>query len=174
MKKISLIVTTFRGQETIAISELRDLLVYLGDANPEVEMTKVSGLITASTSLDPLDVIEKVRSILSSEPWRISSLLRFIPIEETVPTRIEEIVNTVERLSKKIPEGASFRITVEKRHTSLSSKEIIKATAEKVDRRVDLENPDYIVLVEILGGVTGVSVIKPNQIISTMKKESIN
>lgn len=174
LKKINLIVTTFRGQESVAVSELRDLLTYLGDPSAEVEMTKISGLITASSSLDPFYIVEKVREILASEPWRISSLLRFIPIEETVPTKIEDIVNTVERLAKKIPEDSSFRITIEKRHTSLSSQEIIKATAEKISRRVDLENPDYIVLIEIIGGVTGISVIKPHHIVSTMKKETVS
>lgn len=171
MKKFNLIVTTFRGQETVAVSELRDILNYLGDPAPEIEITKISGLITASTTLDPFYVIEKVREILSSEPWRISSLLRFIPIEEVVPTKIEDIVEAVGKLASKIPEESSFRITVEKRHTSLSSQDIIRASAEKVQRKVDLENPDYIVLIEVLGGVTGVSVIKPDQIVSSMKQE---
>lgn len=171
MRRFNLIVTTFRRQETIAVSELRDLLGYLGDKEAEVEMTKISGLITASTSLDPFYVIEKVSEILSNEPWRISSLLRFIPVEEVVPTRMEDIVEAASKLSRKIPEESSFRITVEKRHTSLSSQDIIKAVAEKIHRRVDLKNPDYIVLIEVLGGVTGVSVIRPQQVISSMKQE---
>ncbi|MEM1676304.1 MAG: THUMP domain-containing protein [Nitrososphaerota archaeon] len=101
----------------------------------------------------------------------MGSLLRFIPIEDVVPSRIEDIAESVEKLASKIPEDASFRITVEKRHTSLSSQEIIKASAEKVQRRVDLKNPDYIVLIEVIGGVTGISVLKPSQILSTTKFE---
>ncbi|MEM3620127.1 MAG: THUMP domain-containing protein [Nitrososphaerota archaeon] len=170
MRRINLIVTTFRGQEIVAVSELKDLLRYLGDVEPEVEMTKISGLITASTSLDPFYVIEKAREIISNEPWRISTLLRFIPIEEVTSTRIEDIKEVAARLSAKIPEESSFRITVEKRHTSLSSQDIIKAVAEKINRRVSLKNPDYIVLIEILGGVTGISVIRPDQIVSSMKQ----
>ncbi|MEM1583675.1 MAG: THUMP domain-containing protein [Nitrososphaerota archaeon] len=170
MRRINLIVTTFRGQEIVAVSELKDLLRYLGDVEPEVEMTKISGLITASTSLDPFYVIEKAREIISNEPWRISTLLRFIPIEEVTSTRIEDIKEVAARLSAKIPEESSFRITVEKRHTSLSSQDIIKAVAEKINRRVNLKNPDYIVLIEILGGVTGISVIRPDQIVSSMKQ----
>jgi len=170
LRRINLIVTTFRGQEIVAVSELKDLLRYLGDVEPEVEMTKISGLITASTSLDPFYVIEKAREIISNEPWRISTLLRFIPIEEVTSTRIEDIKEVAARLSAKIPEESSFRITVEKRHTSLSSQDIIKAVAEKINRRVNLKNPDYIVLIEILGGVTGISVIRPDQIVSSMKQ----
>ncbi|MEM4466003.1 MAG: THUMP domain-containing protein [Nitrososphaerota archaeon] len=171
MRKFNLLVTTFRGQEVVASSEIRDLLNYLGDSSPEVEITKVSGLLTVKTSLDPFHVIERVGEILSTEPWRVGSLLRFIPIEDVVPSRIEDIAESVEKLASKIPEDASFRITVEKRHTSLSSQDIIKASAEKVQRRVDLKNPDYIVLIEVIGGVTGISVLKPSQILSTTKFE---
>ncbi|MEM1776101.1 MAG: RNA methyltransferase, partial [Nitrososphaerota archaeon] len=68
MRKFNLLVTTFRGQEVVASSEIRDLLNYLGDSSPEVEITKVSGLLTVKTSLDPFHVIERVGEILSTEP----------------------------------------------------------------------------------------------------------
>ncbi len=154
----------------MAASELRELLTYLGDPSPEVSMTRITGLITAYTSLNPFQVIERVEEILGEEPWRISSLLRFIPIERVVEAKPEKIAEAVEELASKIPETASFRVTVEKRHTNLSSRELIEAAASKVDRRVNLENPDWVVLVEVLGGVAGVSVIKPEQILSTTKR----
>lgn len=169
MERFNLIVTTFRGQENVAAIELEDLLKSLGDEDPEISITKVAGLLTARTNLDPFKVIEEVRRILADEPWRISSLLRFIPIERVVEAKPERIAEIVEKLSSKIPEDAKFRVTVEKRHTSLSSRELIEAAASKVDRKVDLENPDWIVLIEVLGGVAGVSVLKPSQILSARK-----
>lgn len=170
MKRFNLIVTTFRGQEAVAASELRELLTHLGDPSPEVSMTRVTGLITAYTSLDPFQVIKRVEEILGEEPWRVSALLRFIPIERVIEARPEKIAEAVEELASKIPEDASFRVTVEKRHTSLSSRELIEAAASKVDRKVNLENPDWVVLVEVLGGVAGISVIRPDQILSTAKR----
>jgi len=169
MERFNLIVTTFRGQENVAAIELEDLLKSLGDESPEITITKVAGLLTARTSLDPFKVVEEVKKILAEEPWRISSLLRFIPIEHVVEAKPEKIAEAVEKLSSKIPEEAKFRVTVEKRHTSLSSRELIEAAASRVDRKVDLENPDWIVLIEVLGGVAGVSVLKPDQILSTKR-----
>jgi len=58
---------------------------------------------------------------------------------------------------------------VEKRHTQLSSREIIEAVASRIERKVRLENPDWIVLVEVLGGLTGISVVRPDQILSLVK-----
>ena len=169
MRKFNLIVTAPRGRENLAAIELEDLLRSLGDEAPEVSVTSVAGLLTAKTNLSPLDVIEKVKKIMEEEPWRIGSLMRMIPVEEVVESNVEEISKAVEKLASKIPEDARFRITIEKRHTSLSSAEIIENAAKNIDRKVDLKNPDWVVLIEIVGGLTGISVIKPDQILSLTK-----
>jgi len=169
VRRFNLIVTTARGMENLAAVELEDLLRFLGDREPQVSMTSISGLLTARTSLDPFEVIERVRVIAEEEPWRVGSLMRIIPIEEVVESNLEMIAEAVKRVSSKIPEGQSFRITIEKRHTSLSSSEIIEAAAKNVDRRVDLKNPDWIVLIEVVGAYTGISVLRPEQILSLAK-----
>jgi len=43
--------------------------------------------------------------------------------------------------------------------------------AANIERRVDLENPDKIVLVEIVGKFTGISVMKPGDFFSVMKEK---
>lgn len=169
VKRFNLIVTTARGMENLAAIELEDLLRFLGDNEPQVSMTSISGLLTAKTNLDPFEVIEKVKAIAEEEPWRVGSLMRMIPIEEVVESNLEMIAEAVGRVASKIPADQSFRITIEKRHTSLSSSEIIEATAKNVDRRVDLKNPDWIVLIEVVGAYTGISVLKPDQILSLAK-----
>jgi tRNA acetyltransferase TAN1 len=57
---------------------------------------------------------------------------------------------------------------VERRHTLLGSSDIIAAIAKEIDNKVDLEDPEWVILVEIIGGLTGVSVLKPNQIFSSV------
>ncbi|MDH5494629.1 MAG: THUMP domain-containing protein, partial [Candidatus Bathyarchaeota archaeon] len=75
------------------------------------------------------------------------------------------------QLAAQIKENETFRVTVEKRFTHMSSKDIIEAAAANIDRKVDLINPNKIVLVEVVGGFTGVSVLKPSDIISIMKEK---
>ena len=172
VEKFNLIVTSLRGQEPVAASELSDLLREFGDPEPVVTTTKIAGLLTARTSLNPFEVISRLREVLEKEPWKVGYIMRVIPVEEVVETRPEKIAEAVERLAPKIPEDATYRVTVEKRHTQLSTKEIIEAAASKVDRKVSLENPEWIVLVEVVGGATGVAVIKPDQIVSTTKQQT--
>ncbi len=142
---------------------------FLGDESPQISTTSVAGLITAKTSLDPFEVVERVKKIMEEEPWRIGSLMRIIPVEEVVDSNVDEIARAVEKLASKIPEDQSFRITIEKRHTQLASSEIIEAAAKNVERKVDLKNPDWIVLIEIIGAYAGVSVLRPSQILSLAK-----
>ena len=63
----------------------------------------------------------------------------------------------------------TYRITIEKRGSDLSSKEVIDSIAKNIQNKVSLEKFDWNVIVEILGGTTGTSVLKENDIVSTLK-----
>ncbi len=85
-------------------------------------------------------------------------------------TDLREIERTAVELASKIKENESFRVTVEKRFTDTSTKDMIEAAAASIERKVDLRNPDKIILVEVVGGLTGISIIKPEQILAVMKE----
>ncbi|MCP8308526.1 MAG: THUMP domain-containing protein [archaeon] len=165
----NLIATTHRGLEHEASSELFALLTQIGDEAPDVMRTRILGLLVAKTNLQPIKVIEELRKIIMEDPLRIRYLLRLIPIDAVVDTDIEKIVDAVSSLALRIEKNNTFRVTVEKRRTSLSSSDIIHSVANIIDRSVNLENPDWIILIEIIGRFTGVSVIKPNQILNVIK-----
>lgn len=169
VRVFNLIATTPRGQEVLGVASLSSLLAELGDRDARVEITRVQGVLTAHTALDPFHVVELIREIVSREPYKAAGLMRLIPVEEVTATALEEIASSAERLKSKIPPEASYKVVVEKRHTQLSSRSVIEAVAARIDRRVDLENPDWIVLVEILGGVAGISVLRPSDILSLAK-----
>ena len=171
LKDFNLLVTTTRGNEDNASSEIWYLLKEIGDEKAEVDRTGVSGLIAAKTSLNPFEVIAKLREILKERPYEFRYSLRIIPIEKVVKTRLEEIEKAAEELAPKIGENETFRITVEKRFTEISTKDVIEAAASKIERKVNLEKPDKIMLIEIIGGLTGISVIRPNDIISVSKEK---
>ena len=63
----------------------------------------------------------------------------------------------------------TYRISIEKRNSELSSKEIITKIANKIKNKVSLEFPDKVLLIEILGNKTGVSILKKSDILSTEK-----
>jgi len=163
----NLVFSTSRFREEEAQDEILDLLDMFGDGDAEAEITEVKGLLLAQTALDPFAVVDKLKGLVASEPWQVRYILRVLPIEAVVPTELDAIRQAAKELAAKIGKD-SFRITVEKRHSPLESIEVIKVIAGEIESKVDLENPGWIVLVEVVGNQTGVSVIRPDQVFSSV------
>ena len=170
----NLIATTSRGNERPMSNELLYLLKdELGDSEAKTSKTKIRGLIVAKTTLNPFEVIEKFRSILRERPYEFRFALRILPVERVISTDLEEIKKATLELVARIGEGESFRVTVEKRFTTLHSKDIVEAVASEIKQKANLENPDRIVLVEVLGALTGISLLKPSDILSVLKEKML-
>jgi tRNA acetyltransferase TAN1 len=167
----NLLVSSARGNEREANSELWYLIAELGDRSAETSYTPVSGLTVAKTSLDPLKVIQNLRSRLKQRPWEFRYVLKVKPVQRVVPTDIEAIGKAVSEKSKAIRGGETFRVSIEKRRSDVSSKEVIDAIAAKIPRKVDLRDPEKIVLVEIIGTVAGIAVIPPNGILGIEREK---
>lgn len=170
LRDFNLLVTTTRGNEADLCSEMWYLLGEIGDDAAKVDTTGVSGLIAAKTSLPTLAAIEELRRILRERPYEFRYALRIIPILEVTETSLDKIEHTVKRMATEIKKNETFRVTVEKRFTQMSSKDLIEAAATNIERKVDLTRPDKIVLIEVIGGFTGISILKPSDIISIPKE----
>ncbi len=167
--EFNLIATTDQLTISQACSELWMNLREIGDNEPVVDRSRIRGLIRAKTSLKPKYAIKKLRDLLEKQPGKFRTIYRILPIQERVKTTLEEIAEKAQIMASKIPEEDSFRITLEKRRTNLSSKEIIESVASGIHRPVDLENPDWIILLEIIGRTTGISVVKPENVLNIQK-----
>jgi tRNA acetyltransferase TAN1 len=168
----NLLATSEIWSESEACSELWMLLRAVGDETPVVDRSPIRGLIAARTNLEPVEAIGRLRSELVESPEGFRVLLRVMPIEAMVPTNLIGIVDAVHGLASKIGEGESFRVTLEKRRTHLRSREVIDAVAEGIDRRVDLEDYDWNVLIEIVGNITGLAVIPRDGLLNVQKERA--
>ena len=169
--KYNLLATTDQLGLSQASSELWMNLRAIGDERPRVDRARIKGLILAYTSLDPREAVHLLRRHMEAEPGRYSAVYRVMPILAWVKTEVEEIVEEVKEQATRMGAGESFRVTLEKRRTWLRSLEVIEPVAEIIDNPVDLESPDWVVLVEILGSETGVSVIKPVDTLNVQKEK---
>jgi len=168
----NLLATTSRGNERAMVNEILFLLrEQLGDLDGKAAKTKIRGLIVAKTTLNPFEVIEKFRTILKERPYEFRYALRIVPIEKVVPTTLEEIKKASQELAERIAPTETFRVTVEKRFTTLHSRDLIEAAAGGLDRKADLENPDKIIQIEVLGALTGLALLKQNDVLSVMKEK---
>jgi tRNA acetyltransferase TAN1 len=171
LQDFNLLATTYRRFERKGCAELEYLLGQAGDSEAGLARTGISGVIVAKTVLDPLEVIGKLRGILDERPYEFRFLLRVIPVERVVKTEMSEIVSAGRELAAGMAEDETFRVTVEKRFTEISGNAIIKAVAAEIKRKVNLSNPDRIVLVEILGGFAGISLIRKSEMLHVLKEK---
>ena len=166
---MNLIVTCARHLEGETEDELIDILDELGDSDVKIVVSSMSGIITVQTKLDPIEVVRKMKEMVLDEPWSIRYCLRIIPIQKIVETKIDEIEKMISSMSGQIEEKESYRILIEKRNSDISSKEIITKIANRINNKVSLDFPDKVILIEILGIVTGISIIKKSDILSLEK-----
>ena len=171
LNDFNLLISSSRGDEDDANSELRYLLGELGDKHARTNYTAVSGLTVAKTDLEPVPVIGSLQSMLRVSPWKFRYVLKVKPVRNVVPCTIQEITAAVVAQSVMVREGETFRVSVEKRQNHISSREIIDAVASKVPRKVDLQRPGKLIMVEIIGNVAGVSVIEPRCILGVEKEK---
>jgi len=166
LKTFNLLVSGYRRRENETCTEIWYLLELLGDPETKVEPSGIPGLVLVDTSLDPFKVIGELRDMFHRHPERFHYILKVTPIEYVVDLDLEVLAELGERIESKIGSDETFRITVQKRYSDMDRKEVISAIAGKIDREVDLVSPEKIVGVEILGGVVGISVLQPNDILS--------
>jgi len=172
---MNLIITCARHLEPETEEELISILEEFGDSDVKVSITNMPGILTAMTKLDPIDAVRKIKEMLLDEPWSIRYCLRIIPIQKVMETKIEEIGKSILELSDQILDDETYRILIEKRNSNVSSKEIITKIADKIKNKVSLEFPDKVLLIEILGNKTGISILKKSDILSIEKtKRSIS
>jgi tRNA acetyltransferase TAN1 len=173
LSDFNLLASTMRGNERQMCYELAFLLKAAGDPDPKVDKAGIRGLVVAKTSLNPVEAVEKFRTLLAEKPYEFRYSLRIIPVEKVVHTELEEIKKAALELAMKMAETETFRVTVEKRFTGIHSHDIIEAVASNVKNKVNLESPDRVLLIEVLGAYSGVSLLKPSDLLSVQKAKML-
>lgn len=173
LKDFNLLVSTSRGNERNTCSELWYLLGEAGDRNAVVERTPVIGLVVARTKIDPVTAVERLRLLLLEHPWEFRYTLKVTPLTGTVSSDPQKIEDYAVKLARSLKRDEKYRITVEKRRTSISGRALIEAIARRINGKVDLEAPDKVLLIQIVGEVTGVSIIAPDKILSVEREKRL-
>ena len=170
---MNLIITCQRNLEEPTILEIQNMLERFGDTEPIVEKTIFSGIIQVETELDIMKVLENFKEVIEDEPWLIKYCSRIIPIQAECESKLDEIRDKVNGLSEVIKENDTYRITVEKRQSSLHTSEIISNIADSLSNKVSLENSDWEIIIQVLRNKTGISIIPPNTILSVNRQKRV-
>ena len=171
---MNLLVTCARNLETETKNEIVKILSEIGDQEPEVLNVGMRGILMVTTNIEPSKIISLVKDKVVEEPWLIRYCLRMIPIQSITETQMNKITENVIKLKDVIQQNDSYRITIEKRNTKMSSTEIITEIAKILPNKVSLNQPDWVILIEILGDKTGISILNDDEIFSLDKSKRMS
>jgi len=159
-----LLVTTSKGKENQAIEEILNIL-FEYDNSVQGLKTEYDGVILVYTSLNPKEAVKIIRNKPTSVIFKV------IPLETCVETSLENIVSAGLKLAVKyISKGDSFIVDCVRRGRYVPSsvsveKALGKEIVQKLGGIVSFKKPKYIVKVEIIGKISGISVLKEGEII---------
>jgi tRNA acetyltransferase TAN1 len=165
---MNLIVTSAKGLEARASAEFKEIALLSGTRKVTIDRSAYDGVIEVDVE-DPKALLTFLTDFVRSEPFKVRFILRVIPIDRVVDTKLQDIVKAVKELSPAIGPGETFRITIEARDSPYPDRELIDAIADAVDRKVSLDSPDKVVLLEIFGEYSGVAIISPHDMLSIQK-----
>lgn len=174
MNNFNLLISTSRFNEKNAKAELWFTLLICGDAYPIISSVEYSGLITALTILDVRELILELKKIIEKDPKFFKYILKIIPVDFICETNIQVIEEIIKmKYREYVNSDDTFKIELTRRNHELIEREsFIKKIAGNIDNKVNLENPDKIFRIEIIGNYSGISFIKKDDIIS-IKPESM-
>ena len=170
-----LLVSCNRNFENQCMSEMIYTLVErLGNPRKFVKAYKtgLAGLITMKIddTIDLTSLIQNLKEIEDKEAYYVYTL-KIKPInricEADYEIMKEEIPEEVEKMT------GTYRISVKKRYSSLKSDVLIDAAASLIDNKVDLTGFQWELMIEVVGNLLGLSAIKREGTISTLKSKEI-
>ena len=160
--------------ELKTINEITQLLNEFGDRNPSILKTKFSGIVIAETILESFKIMEKFREKIENEPWELRYSSRIIPLQRICQTDLISIKQSVIDLIPCIKPHETYKISLEKRDSKIMRNEIISSIANLLINKVSLEEPDWELILQILGDKSGISVMPKNSIVSISKLKRLD
>jgi len=162
---MNLVITSAKGLEAKASAEFKEIALLSGIRKVSMERSPYDGVVEVEAE-NPKALVSFLANFVRSEPFKVRYIMRVIPVDKVVDTTMEAITKAVKELSGHIAQGETFRITIEARDSPYAEKELINALADVVDRKVNLDSPDKIILLQIFGEYAAISVTAPQEVLS--------
>jgi tRNA(Ser,Leu) C12 N-acetylase TAN1 len=155
------------GRFQRARREIISTLEQLGDDSPTVRRTSVDGIAVVHTVLGNRDVVRGCSELFDAEPGP-EFAVKWVPVDYWCETDLEAIKAVIEeKVAGQIAENETWGMKVEKRRWQRYHKaQIIEYLAPSIARKVNLNNPDKLLRLDVVGRKTAISLLRPGEIFS--------
>jgi len=166
--KFNLLLSCRRFQEAESCQELGRILEEETEFG-SLEWCKLTGitcLVVANIDGDPHQFVIRLGNLVKKMPWIVQDLLKIHPIDLVVASTMDAIKKGSRELAKSMKRTEKFRVNLNRRDTELDRDKLLHAIATQFPGQVDLEDYDWIVAVEMLGPVTGLALLREEEIVT--------
>lgn len=166
--QFNLLLSCRRFQEAESCQELRRII----DEDPVFgaltwcKLTGISCLVVANIEEDPHQFVTRLGQLAKKMPWIFQDLVKIQPIDLVVESTMEGIRAGSKELAKKMTKTATFRVNLNRRDTELDRDKLLHETAIQFPGKVDLEKYEWIVAVEVLGPITGLALLREEEMVT--------
>jgi tRNA(Ser,Leu) C12 N-acetylase TAN1 len=170
------LLVSYPGREYIrARNEISHLMKEWGDTRVWVEKTAVWGMATLHGSMNNREIIQRCRERWSRDPATFRFAIKWVPVDywcETSLVAIKAVID--EAISPRMGPAPIWSMRVHKRRWSqFTTLEIIHRLATDIPGRVDLERPEWIVWVDVVGRGTALSLLRPEEIFAPLSRQAV-
>ena len=169
-KHTDLLVSYSWGRFSQVRHEVMAILAEFGDHAAIVDRTAVFGIAVVRTCLNNRAVIKQCRALWqASGSRRFQFAIKWVPVDYWCATDLDAIKQLIDtRFKAQIKPTQTWGMVVKKRrYQQQHTMDIVRYLAQDIDRKVNLNAPDWIVWVDILGRQTAMALLKSDEIFST-------
>ena len=115
--------------------------------------------------------IAKSLSKLKSKKGMFEHTAYWVPIDKWVAANVKAMQKEIKKLQKGIKKTEKWKMDLHKRHFDMGSTELIIKLTEAVDKpKVDLENPQKILEVQVMGKKAGLALLNKDELLTIRHK----
>jgi len=173
MSMSDLLVSYRCGRYGKAKREIFAALKRLHDDHPVVERTAVDGIAFVRTALDGRQVVEGCRALLE-QGFLFEDAIKWVPVDYWCEADLPAIRRILlENVRARIAPDETWGMQVAKRRWQrYHTEEIVKQLAGAIDRAVDLDHPDKLVHIDVVGDEVAISVLRSPEVFSAQTSPS--
>jgi len=164
MAKANLIVTFDPTHSTSAKKEIENLVK---------EIKETAKILSCEEGLAQV-VVKDARAIVKAlskiKKDKFAYTFHWIPMDKWCKSTIADMQKVVKDIAKDISAADKWKMEISKHKSDLHDKELIIKLTEVIDKpKVDLENPDKTVWVEVVGNEAGIALLKKGDFLKILK-----
>jgi tRNA(Ser,Leu) C12 N-acetylase TAN1 len=162
--KFNMLVTFDPSHTGTAELELKSVLKQVGEV-PKIVATGINGLYKVAVK-DARIATSKITRLVASNPLIFVSTSHYIPIDTWVKAELPQMKEAIKKACAGIAPKEKWKMHLNKRHwDKMESMPLILRLTEIVETgKVDLDKPDKIIQMEIIGSEAGIALLKPSEI----------